>query len=362
MAIPFFFVLMAVEGWLGHRDGQPVFRGTDVVTNLALGTLQVLFNVVAAGLLSGIYALGYEHRLWTIPSTPWLWLFAIIGLDFCYYWFHRASHRIMVVWALHAPHHSSEDYNLSVALRQGPLQPLVSRWFYLPMGFLGVPPSMYVTIISLNTLFQFWIHTEQIGCLGWLEQVFNTPSHHRVHHGCNPAYVDKNHAGAFIVWDRWFGTFAPEDSRPVYGTVVPAATWNPLRATWIPIADMIAKVHAARGWHEHLMAVFGPPEWLPASTRRMPEVVLRAPYNDRPSPLRWRYGALQSVLTLAAAVSVLLLAARWPSAQVWVTVLWVVASFGVVGAVLDNRRWAWPAEAARWVAAVPLLWWLMPLH
>ncbi|HEY1101257.1 MAG TPA: sterol desaturase family protein, partial [Myxococcota bacterium] len=226
-AIPFFLLLMGVELVVGWRRGREVFRHHDVLTDLSLGTLQVIFTVVAAVLVSGLYLWLLQFRLFDLdPTSWWVVLFAFVAVDFLYYWFHRASHRSMIFWATHAPHHSSEDYNLAVALRQGPVQPLASQLFYLPLALLGVPFPLFVTMKSINLIYQFWIHTELVDRIGVLERVLNTPSHHRVHHGANGSYIDKNHGGILIIWDRMFGTFVPETTPAVYGTVTPARTWN----------------------------------------------------------------------------------------------------------------------------------------
>jgi hypothetical protein len=186
-----------------------------------------------------------------------------VGVDLLYYWFHRLSHEINFLWAAHVVHHQSEEYNLTVALRQSALQPFFSNVFYWPLALLGVPPPVFLACVSFNTLYQFWIHTRLLGRLGPLEQLLMTPSHHRVHHGRNPRYIDRNHGGTFILWDKLFGTFEPETEEVVYGITKPLASWNPL---WANLHDWLELGRAARAtqrWRDKLLVFLKPPGWLP---------------------------------------------------------------------------------------------------
>jgi sterol desaturase/sphingolipid hydroxylase (fatty acid hydroxylase superfamily) len=360
MAIPFFFLLMGVELVVGRLRGRQVFRGPDVINNIALGTLQVVFTVVAAGVLSGMYLFVYEHRFYTFPDAWWTWVIAFVAVDACYYAFHLASHRVMIAWATHAPHHSSEDYNLAVALRQGPLQPICSRFFYLPLAFCGVPFEMFAVLVSVNTLYQFWIHTELIDRLGPLEWIINTPSHHRVHHGCNGRYLDKNHGGILIIFDRLFGTFVDEADTPIYGTVKPARTWDPLLSSWLPFADIVDKLRASASVGDVWRSVFGPPEWLPAAMTASPAVSsARTKFDDRPSGRAMGYAALQFVVVLGASVAYLLVAPGLSAQHSVAVAVWLTISYGGIGAVLDGRRSAPVVEVIRTLALVPLLAWVM---
>ena len=175
------------------------------------------------------------------------WVAAIgllFGVDFCFYWFHRIAHEYAAPWATHVVHHQSEEYNLAVALRQSAFEGCFAWVFYLPLAVIGFPPIWYVSMKAINLLYQFWIHTEAIDRLGPLEWVMNTPSHHRVHHARNPKYLDKNYAGMFIIWDRMFGTFQPEEEQPVYGITKPLQSWNPL---WANLAAWVELFEDA--WH-----------------------------------------------------------------------------------------------------------------
>ena len=185
LSIPVFFLLIGVELWVERRERRSLYRLNDSLNDLACGTIQQLAGVFAKTALFAGYVVIFERfALFALdPASPWVWLAAFVGVDFCYYWFHRLSHEVNFLWAAHIVHHQSEEYNLSVALRQSAVQQFFSAPFYWPLALLGVPPKVFLLVEAFDTLYQFWIHTRTIGKLGPLEAVLNTPSHHRVHHG-----------------------------------------------------------------------------------------------------------------------------------------------------------------------------------
>jgi alkylglycerol monooxygenase len=356
LSIPLFFALMGIEWGAGRLRGRRVFRGPDVFANLSLGAAQTVFSAVAGGLLAGAYVAVYSVRLFDLSAaSPWAWAVLLLGTDFAYYWFHRVSHRTRLGWAAHAPHHQSEDFNLSVALRQGPVQPLFSRAFYLPLALVGFPPAMFATAVGLNTLYQFWVHTELIHRLGPLEWVFVTPSHHRVHHACNGRYLDKNHGGMLIVWDRLFGTFEPEREPVTYGTVAPVNTFNPLRAAWTPFQELLALVRQTPRFWDKLRCAFMPPEWHPPGVEAAHAQVVpgRPRFGLRPSRLGVLYLVPVGVFTLAVTVLFLFRGGALPPPMKLAFAVWFLASLGGLGGVLEGRPWARWVEAAR-LAVVPL--------
>ncbi|MEQ2231559.1 hypothetical protein ILYODFUR_001734 [Ilyodon furcidens] len=222
-ATPFFVGLMLLELVVGAlMTGSPVVTMSDGLTSLSAGMISRLPLLVMRGCELSAYVYVWDHfRLWELPwDSAWTWWLTFLGVDFCYYWVHRFAHEVAILWAAHQVHHSSEYYNLTTALRQSLTQQFTSWIFYLPMA-LAVPPSIFAVHIQLNLLYQFWIHTELIRDLGPLEWVFNTPKHHRVHHGRNLYCIDKNYGGILIIWDRLFGTFAAESDKVIYGLVFP---------------------------------------------------------------------------------------------------------------------------------------------
>jgi sterol desaturase/sphingolipid hydroxylase (fatty acid hydroxylase superfamily) len=265
LAIPVFFLLIGVELVLARVLERDSYRLNDSVGDLACGVLQQLGGVfLKTALFAGYAALYSGYRQLEIPmNAAWAWVACFVGHDFLYYWFHRFSHEVNAGWAAHVVHHQSEEYNLAVALRQGAFQPAVSWVFYLPLALLGFPPAMFLTVSAFDTLYQFWIHTRLIGRLGPLEWVLNTPSHHRVHHARNPRYIDRNHGGTLIVWDRLFGTFAQERDEPVYGITKPLASFNPLWANLHYWAELLDVARRARRPLDRLRVLWMRPGWRP---------------------------------------------------------------------------------------------------
>jgi len=265
LSIPVFFVLIGIEVvWDRYRRGA-VYRLSDALTNISCGVTEQVSGVLGKAITVAFYYGVYEHfRLFTIPPGLWSLLLLFVLVDFCYYWAHRWSHEVNLFWAGHVVHHQSEYYNLSVALRQGMFQKVFTAAVYAPLALLGFHPYWFLLLIAYNTLYQFWIHTQYIGTLGWLEYVFNTPSHHRVHHGRNPEYIDKNHAGSLIIWDKLFGTFEPERAPVVYGTTAPLNSWNPVYAQVAHVGSIAQDLKAARGLREVMRVLFGKPGWHPA--------------------------------------------------------------------------------------------------
>jgi alkylglycerol monooxygenase len=265
LSVPAFFILIGLELFAGIFYGRKLYRFNDAITNLSCGIgSQILGSFIAVAVFWA-YSYSYMHfRLFTVPETFPYWFLLFLGVDFAYYWFHRLSHEINAIWATHIVHHQSEEYNLSVALRQSWFQGLFSWWFYLPLAFLGFSPLMIVTVGACNTLYQFWIHTKAIRKLpAPLEFIFNTPSHHRVHHGTNPEYIDKNHAGSLIIWDRMFGTFAAEKAEVVYGITTPLNSFNPFWANfhyWNELWDSAKKTHKIT---DKIKLFLKPPGWYP---------------------------------------------------------------------------------------------------
>jgi sterol desaturase/sphingolipid hydroxylase (fatty acid hydroxylase superfamily) len=266
-AIPFFLGTVLLESVYAtrlRRDGASIvgYERRDTFASLTMGVGNVLIAAITKAGWVVVWTWLYAHRLVDLPEGAWwVWLLLFVSEDFCYYWFHRVSHESRFFWAAHVNHHSSTHYNLSTALRQSWTTPFVGGIFWLPLPLLGFPPAMVLTQQAISLLYQYWIHLEWVGKLGPLEQVLNTPSHHRVHHGRNARYLDRNHGGILIVWDRLFGTFEEERERPDYGLTKNLATFNPLRIAfheWIAIGrDLLA----ARSLREAIGVVLGPPGW-----------------------------------------------------------------------------------------------------
>jgi alkylglycerol monooxygenase len=356
-SIPAFIVLMGVELLVARRKGARVYRFVDAVTDLGCGISSQLVGLlfVAAKLL--VYAWVFEHaRLFELSADSiWTYLFAILVLDFTYYWWHRLSHEVNVLWAAHVVHHQSEDYNLAVALRQAWLTGVTILPFELPLALLGVPVVPYAVGKAIVTLYQFWIHTELVRRCGPLEGVLNTPSHHRVHHAIDPEYLDRNYGGIFIVWDRLFGTFEPERRRPTYGITKPLRSFNPVWANFHVLAEMAAQMRATPRWRDKLRVLVAPPRWRPpgvAAASSAPEAAAGRPKHEVPiSRAIVAFVALQLATTVLGTTLVLWYGKTWGSTAMTVTGVILVIGTLTAGGIMERKRWAWPLEAARILAA-----------
>lgn len=358
LSIPIFFALIGVELLYARWRRERLYRLNDSLSDLSTGILDQVLGVFTKAIIVGAYAAVWERfrvSEWS-ASSAWTWVLCFLGVDFFYYWFHRVSHESNLPWGAHIVHHSSEEFNLSVALRQGAFQPLFSFVFYLPLAWLGFPPVVFLTCSSFDTLYQFWIHTRAIKKLGPMEWIFNTPSHHRVHHGCDAKYVDKNYAGTLIVWDRMFGSFQPEEEEPVYGITKPLASWNPVWANVHHYVDLARASRSAPSFGEAIKLWWKGPGWQPAWVR---EALYGKPfvsplshgpagkYDARPPGGLTGYALLQFVVALLAAVFLLFRAEHLAAAARGLLALWVVWSVVAVGALFDRRGWALRCELAR---------------
>ena len=261
---PVFALCMALEAWwLGRAGRTQTYTTQGTAINISLALSHAVADGIGWALLAGLFYQVYEHRLMDIPLHAWTLLGLLVAQDFCYYWFHRASHRIRWMWASHVTHHSGQTMNLSTALRQSPTYPISGMWlFWLPLAWLGFRPEHVILCVAVSLAFQFFVHTESVRHLPrWIEAVFNTPSHHRVHHARNTQYIDRNYAGVFIIWDKLFGTFVPEVEPCDYGIVRQIYTRNPLVMMFHEWRDLFRDVARPGRWSERLRHLWAPPEW-----------------------------------------------------------------------------------------------------
>jgi len=273
-AFPVFLAAMALEIWWDRRkrsaaaSARSSYAFSDTLNSLSLGLLSQVVGVLAKFIGIAAYAWVFE-RIALFPDADiwsrWYgWLGALLLYDLCYYWLHRGGHEVAVFWAAHVVHHQSQEYNLSTALRQTSSGGLLGWIFYLPLALLGVPPLLFGIVALVDLLYQFWVHTEHVGKLGWFDRVFCSPSNHRVHHAVNEGYVDRNYGGILVVWDRMFGTFEEEHEPCVYGTRAPLNSWDPLWANLEVYAGLAATAWRTPRWRDKLALWFKPPGWEPA--------------------------------------------------------------------------------------------------
>jgi alkylglycerol monooxygenase len=347
LATPVFLLLIAVEVVVGLRRGRNTYRLHDALASIGLGILSQIVGVFTKLATLGLYVLVFTHLApWHLPADePWVWIAGLLLYDLCYYWRHRLGHTCALLWAAHVVHHQSEDYNLSTALRQSSTN-WVGEWlFYLPLALLGLPPLVFAVVALIDLLYQYWVHTQQIGRLGWFDHWFCAPSNHRVHHAVNERYLDRNYGGVLIVWDRLFGSYQEEraDEPCVYGTRKPLGSWNPLWANFEVYANLLHDSRHARRWSDKLRVWFKPPGWRPADVAaRFPRPAFDIAERRRYEPtVSRRASALAAALFVAllGATSLFLwhahrLATPWQIAGAAA----IVAGLWLVGRLGEGRR------------------------
>jgi sterol desaturase/sphingolipid hydroxylase (fatty acid hydroxylase superfamily) len=345
LATPVFFALIAVEFLWGRMTGRCTYHLNDAINSLSLGVMSQVVNLFVRVLTIGIYTV--VHSRVALGSWPadawWSWVLAVVFYDFCYYWNHRLGHESAVFWASHVVHHQSQDYNLSTALRQTSSGALLGWLFYLPMAVAGVPPEMFATAAIVDLLYQYWIHTELVGKLGWFDRWFASPSNHRVHHAVNDRYIDRNYGGIFMAWDRLFGTFVEEDEPCVYGTRAPLESWDPVWANLEVYADLARRSWRAGRWRDKIAVWLMPPGWQPALATgahwQRPHFDLASVRRYDPPMTRgarW-FAVLHFVAVLIGTVPLLWYSDTLPLTELaaWSTA--VLAVLWITGAVMQNR-------------------------
>jgi sterol desaturase/sphingolipid hydroxylase (fatty acid hydroxylase superfamily) len=350
LSIPVFFLLIGIELVVEQISHRKLYRFPDAIANLSCGiTSQV------SGLFLRVFAIGVYEILFSNlaffsldRSVWWYWVALFLLVDLAYYWAHRMSHEVNLFWGGHVVHHQSEDYNLSVALRQSSFQVIWTFAFSLPLAIAGFDTWDFAMISAFNTLYQFWIHTEAINKLGWFEFIFNTPSHHRVHHGRNPKYIDKNHAGTLIIWDRMFGTFQPEEERPTYGITKPLNSWNSVWANVSHYHTMWSEFKQISLWSDKVRYLFQKPGWLPLSlggAQPIPEIPATYEKYDTPVPVKISYYVLFQYIVCLGVTAFFLFQkdhfSLMEKSLISVGICWWVMNCGVL---FEQKRWVFSAE------------------
>ena len=353
LSIPIFFLLIGIELVVERLSHRQLYRFPDAIANLSCGITSQVSGLFLRVLGIGIYEVLYSNFAFFQLEKNWIyWISLFFLVDLAYYWAHRMSHEINLFWGGHVVHHQSEDYNLSVALRQSSFQVVWTFAFNLPLAFMGFDTLDFALMSALNTLYQFWIHTETINKMGWFEYVFNTPSHHRVHHGRNPKYIDKNHAGTLIIWDRMFGTFQKEEEKPTYGITKPINSWNAIWANFSHYDTMATELKMIPKWGDKIKYLFKKPGWFPdylGGYRPAPDVdqVSYRKY-ETPGPVQINYYVLfQYVICLVATSLFLFKETEFEITEKVIAaalISWWVVNCGVL---FEQKQWVWIAEWLR---------------
>jgi sterol desaturase/sphingolipid hydroxylase (fatty acid hydroxylase superfamily) len=362
LATPVFFALIALEYAIGRARGRSNYRLNDALNSLSLGVMSQVVGLFTRLLAVGIYAAVYSvAAIWQLPTGEWwVWVAAIVAYDFCYYWNHRLGHESAVFWASHVVHHQSQEYNLSTALRQTSSGALLGWIFYLPMAIGGIPPEVFVVAAVVNLLYQYWIHTEQIGKLGWFDRWFGSPSNHRVHHAVNDQYLDRNYGGITMLWDRLFGTFVEEDEKCVYGTRSPLDSWDPLWANIEVYADLARRSARGQRWRDRLAVWLMPPGWEPEPAGGAPwhkpafdtsRVLRFDPPMGRPART---FAAVHFSVVLLGATALLWYAEMLPFAALATAAAVILGLLWIIGAVMQGRLTIATALTVEFAAALLL--------
>ncbi len=369
LSIPIFFILIGIEVGYGYYKDKKIYRLNDAVTNISCGIVEQLTGVFAKVFTVAAYHFVFTHFAIFELQPTWYWiLICFFGVDFCYYWAHRMSHEVNLFWLGHVVHHQSEDYNLSVALRQSVFQKMFTFYFYFPLAFLGFKTEWFVLIGAFNLLYQFWIHTEVIEKMPrWFSYVFNTPSHHRVHHGRNPKYIDRNHAGSLMLWDRLFGTFQEEEERPIYGITTPINSWNPVMANVQPFVLLYRELKVIPGFWNKLRFTFAKPGWYPKEMGgfKAPVDVDRNTYRkyeiDVSSVLNFYLFGQYMVVLVVTALFLFTLGDYDFSLQLLIAAL-LIYSVAALGMLFENKRQAIALEFVRFAVTIALAFYLYFAH
>ena len=385
-SIPIFFLLIGVELLVARRLKLNLYRFNDSVSDLSAGIFSQVVGAFSRLFFLGLYILIYENlRLEVLfPNAGWaaltslpvfaskltglgssvaVFVLCFVLYDHQYYWFHRKSHEVNVIWGSHIAHHSSEEYNLSVALRQGGFQGFFSFIFYVPLALVGFNPITFFVAGQFVTLYQFWIHTRALDKMPrWFEAIFNTPSHHRVHHGRNPQYIDRNHAGTFIIWDKLYGSFEPEGEEVVYGITNPLNTWNPIWAQFHYWIELYQLARRAPRWRDRVLVWFKEPGWMPeglgphkTAPKVRPETYHKFGFNlpDRMN----LYVLVQFLFVIAGLLFVSLTIANPAVTAIHrlAAAAFVVGTMLNLGLILDLRPYVFAWEAMRLITMAALV-------
>jgi sterol desaturase/sphingolipid hydroxylase (fatty acid hydroxylase superfamily) len=368
-AVPFFLLAIVLELGIDRVRRSGLFRANDAINSLSAGILSTTFGyftkllpLLAWGLVLENFAMIDMPLEWFDTSAGGiaLWVTAALAWDFCYYWFHRFSHEVSILWAAHAVHHQSEDYNLSTALRQTSTGFLFSWIFYLPLFLMGFPLEIVITVNALNLIYQFWVHTQVVRRMGPLDYLLVTPSNHRVHHAQNERYIDKNYGGMLILWDRLFGTFADEqeDDPVVFGVRKPLRNWNPFWANLQVYDYLWFDAVRTKRWRDKLGIWFRRTGWRPADVaashpKRNAELTTFEKFDPPVSRSVQRYVLAQFIVALILGLVIADLSAEVGPRGVVIPCLMLWAHLYALGLFSENRPQSVRVETARLLLVVP---------
>jgi|688.fasta_scaffold253363_2 sterol desaturase/sphingolipid hydroxylase (fatty acid hydroxylase superfamily) len=355
--IPFFFLTIGLELWYGYAHKKKYYNFNDAITNLNIGIGQQTISLILTLAMLGLYSLTFQHfSLIQLPiDNVWVWVGTLIVFDCIYYWAHRWGHEWNVMWGAHIVHHQSDQYNLSVALRQSWFHAFLSFWMFLPLAIAGVPVEVIGGVGGFVTIFQYWIHTKAIKKMPrWFEFIFNTPSHHRVHHATNPQYLDKNYAAVFIFWDRIFGTFAKEVEEPHYGITAGHTSLDPIYANLHFYKEMAIGAQKEKSIWKKFTLIFKSPSYL---GNLIKEYYVNQPkVNPKPVSMNMKIYVLIQFIALSGGL------VKYIMEFDQLSLFYQIACLGLIiltiqscGYILENKTKLFPLEIIRLIGAGILL-------
>ena len=375
IAVPFFMLALVIELIIDWRKGSGLYRSNDAINSLSAGILSTTIGyftkflpLIAWGFVLRNFALIDMQPEWfdLSPRGLLLWVTAALAWDFCYYWFHRFSHEISVLWAAHAVHHQSEDYNLSTALRQTSTGFLFGWIFYTPLFLIGFPLEVLITVNAINLIYQFWVHTQMVRRLGVLDRILVTPSNHRAHHAQNERYIDKNYGGMLILWDRFFGTFVDEaEEEPVvFGVRKPLANLNPFWANLQVYDYLLFDARKASRWRDKAAVWFRRTGWRPADVeeqypRQATDISRFRKFDPQTAPQQRHYVMAQFIIGIVGTLIIAELYVQKGMQAVLIPCVLLWLQLFTLGLLNEGRSSAHRLERLRLLIAVPVLFWLL---
>lgn len=340
---PAFFLFVGLEYFISlkKRKEKNVFRFDSSVANISIGVAERLLNLFISASFYGLFYFIYERfGLFHIPNHWTVWILLILVTDLVWYWYHRLGHEINFLWAAHIVHHQSDEFNYTVSARITTFQALARNIFWCILPLIGFHPAMVITMLVVHGAYSFFTHTEIIGKLGWLENIFITPSHHRVHHASNEKYLNKNYGDLFVFWDKLFGTFQEEKEKPVYGLTHPLKSYSFMWQHFHYYAEMIEACKRTQGFYNRVCILFGKPEQLDQDIRKQLEKKYLPHQNKVSTNYRFRiYVCAQLVISIVWTFLITLLFQQLTYADKIFGSVIILITLVNCGALLEQRRW-----------------------
>ncbi len=349
LAIPLFIGLMLLEYWVCIKQKKQLFQFNEAIANINVGIGERLSDVLTTGAFFYVFSWIHQHfALFSIPSTIFTWVFLFLLTDLLWYWYHRFGHEVNIFWSAHVVHHQSEDYNFTVSARITVFQAIARGIFWSFLPLIGFEPSMIVILLLIHGAYPFFTHTQLVGKLGWAEKIFVTPSHHRVHHSSNPAYLDKNYGDVLIIWDKLFGTFVEEEETPVYGLTTPLKSHSFLWQHFHFLLELIVAVKYAKGFGAKLKLIFGKPDDIDPRIRLLLERKLlsrKEPLTDH--SLLHNFIRIQTLITLITLFGLILFEKYLHQIQLSIAAIFIITSVISTGAMIEQKQWVFYLDFAR---------------